>query len=94
LRDRTQGIREPGLRCRQWFARLVRNTRGQEMVEYAVFVGLVALVSALALPAIVERVTYVLNTVHQSMPVSDPTNCASLNPGAHGGRSPCAQKQN
>lgn len=76
-----------------WKKRIIgvfRDTRGQEMVEYAVFVGLVALVAALALPPLVERVTSVLSSVNQSMPVGDPSNCGNLNPGAHGGRSPCA----
>ena len=88
--DRATWLQAARLRCTEWLRGLFSDTRGQEMVEYAVFVGLVALVAALALPPLVERVTSVLMDVNQAMPVGKPTNCGNLNPGAHGGRSPCA----
>ncbi len=88
--NRTEWLQRAKLLWKKRLAGLFCDTRGQEMVEYAVFVGLVALVAALALPPIVERVTTILSNTNQAMPVGDPTNCGNLNPGAHGGRSPCA----
>ena len=90
VRNRFAWRQRVKLLWKKGLAGLVRDTRGQEMVEYAVFVGLVALVAALALPPIVDRVTYLLATANQYLPVGKSTNCANLNPGAHGGRSPCA----
>jgi Flp pilus assembly pilin Flp len=87
---RTAWFHGARLRCKNLLAGLLGDTRGQEMVEYAVFVALVALVAALALPPLVDRVTTVLNDVNKTLPVGNPTNCGNLNPGAHGGRSPCA----
>ena len=92
MRNRTSWLQQARLRCKKWLSDLFCNTCGQEMVEYAVFVGLVALVAAHVLPALVDRITTVLHNVHQAMPVGDPRNCGNLNPGAHGGRSPCAPK--
>ena len=80
MRDRTTWLQAASLRCTKWFRGLFSDTCGQEMVEYAVFIGLVALVAALALPPLVERVTSVLMYVNQAMPVGKPTNCGNLNP--------------
>jgi Flp pilus assembly pilin Flp len=84
---------------------VVHNTRAQDQVEYAVCVGTIALVAALAIPAIADSISSVfLNTeaVLSGAPVSGSSaapgsnngnnngNCGNPNPGTVSGRSPCA----
>lgn len=80
--------------------RLVRDTRAQDDVEYAVYVGLVAVTAALLLPAIATsvRATFlrteaVLEQATQEKPTDDPAgkpDCRNPVPGQFKGRSPCA----
>jgi Flp pilus assembly pilin Flp len=92
----------------RWLPRLLRHlindTRAQDQVEYAVCVGTIALVAALAIPAIAESISAVLLNTQSALsgapipagsaPPSGPPgnngNCANPNPGNFQGRSPCA----
>jgi putative intracellular protease/amidase len=88
-----------------WFARLlnhfIRDTRAQDQVEYAVCIGTIALVAALAIPAVADGISAVLlntqavlsgapATVSSSSSTSKKGNCGNPNPGTFKGRSPCA----
>ena len=76
---------------------LIRHTGAQDQIEYAVCVGTIALVAAMAIPAIADNIsTVLLNT--QAVLGGQPAtgngnnngNCGNPTPGNFQGRSPCA----
>lgn len=78
---------------------LIRHTGAQDQIEYAVCVGTLALVAAMAIPAIADNISAVLlNTqaVLSGQPASSSGNgnnrgnCGNPTPGNFKGRSPCA----
>jgi hypothetical protein len=79
-------------RCLYLLRRLVRDTRAQDDVEYAVYVGLVVVTAALLLPAIASAVrTTVLRTeAVLEQAAKDVPDCSNPVPGQFKGRSPCA----
>ena len=81
-------LKTPYSLLRKCLSRLVNDTGGQDQVEYAVFVGVIALVAALSIPAVADRLTTVLQ--HTEEVLEDAKNCGNPNPGTFQGRSPCA----
>jgi Flp pilus assembly pilin Flp len=86
--------------------RLIRDSRAQDQVEYAVCIGTIALVAALSIPAIADSISTVLLNTQAALsgnPVAGSNgapnsnngngnngNCANPTRGSFQGRSPCA----
>ena len=95
MMDVTQvdSLAPPRGRLGRWVAflrRLLRDTRAQDLIEYAVVVGLMALVAVLSLPSVSEGIHKVLMNVQAVMETAGQENCGNPNPGNFGGRGPCA----
>lgn len=69
--------------------RLIRDVSGQDQVEYAVFIGVIALVAAMSLPAVANQVSAIF-TQTEAVLQGNPGNCGNANPGNFQGRSSCA----
>jgi hypothetical protein len=85
----------------RFLSHLKNDIRAQDQIEYAVCVGTISLVAAMAIPAIAESIsTVLLNTEAvligapvnpgAAAPAGSNGNCGNPNPGSFKGRSPCA----
>ena len=86
--DRKSWIKTPISLLRKCLRRLRDDTSGQDQVEYAVLVSGIALVAALSLPAVADRVGAVLGNTQTVL--DDANDCRNPNPGTYQGKSPCA----
>lgn len=83
-------LKNPWKLVGKYLKRLAVDVRGQDQVEYAVLVGLIALVAALSLPALANRINDVFEHTEEVLQDAKKGNCANPNPGNFQGRSPCA----
>jgi Flp pilus assembly pilin Flp len=86
--DRPSWIKTAISLLRKCLDRLSGDRSGQDDVEYAVFIGAIALVVALSLPAVAGRVTKIIGNTQTVLKGAE--NCGNPNPGTFQGRSPCA----
>ena len=67
---------------------LASDVRGQDQVEYGVFIGLMALAAALSLTELADSITEAYSRLDEVLKAAK-DNCANPNPGQYQGRSPC-----
>jgi pilus assembly protein Flp/PilA len=50
-----------------WKARIWKDTRGQDMIEYALMAGFVALAAAAAMPSISSQISTIFDKIKSSL---------------------------
>ena len=55
---------------RQWFRKLAKNTLGQDMIEYALMAGFVAVAAGAVLPGVASSISTVFSAITSVMTIA------------------------